>query len=212
MRILLADDHAIMLDALKALLMGVAGIDVVGMALTGLEALELTLRLRPDLVVMDISMPDLNGVDAARRIIREVPGTKVLCLSAHSDRHSVISMLKAGAAGYVVKWSAAKELLRAIERIQSNQTYVSPEITGVVVEALQSGTYDLPADLLTDRERQVLQLVAEGKTSKEIASRLQIAPPTVETHRRAIMNKLELRSIAELTKYAIRQHLTSVDK
>ena len=151
MRIVLADDHAIMLEALKALLMEVDGIYVVGMALTGLEAIELTLRLRPDLVVMDISMPDLNGVDATRRIVREVPGTKVLCLSAHSDRESVISMLKAGATGYVVKESFAKELLRAIERIQCNQTYVSAEISGVVVEALQSGTYDLPADLLTDR-------------------------------------------------------------
>lgn len=211
MRVVLADDHRMMRDGLRALLER-AGVEVVGEAGTGHEALTEVRRLRPDVVVMDIGMPQLNGIDATKLMIAELRGLKVLALSINADRRYVIAMLEAGASGYLLKNSASDELLTALEAVMRGETYLSPAIAGsVVAQAIQGGSAARPGEQrqLSVREREVLQLVAEGKSSKEIGAILQIAVPTVETHRRQIMEKLSLRTVAELTKYAIREGLTS---
>lgn len=211
MRVLVADDHRMVREGLRALLER-AGVQVVGEAGTGHEALKEVRRLHPDVVVMDIAMPELNGIDATKRLMAEQHGVKVLALSMNADERYVLAMLEAGAVGYLLKNSASEELLTALGAVMRGETYLSSAIAGsVVVRALQ-GTAALEsaqARPLSVREREVLQLVAEGKSSKEIGTILQIAVPTVETHRRQIVEKLNLRSIAELTKYAIREGLTS---
>jgi DNA-binding NarL/FixJ family response regulator len=212
MRILIVDDHAIVREGLEAILRGKAGFTVVGAASDGREAVVLARRLRPDVVIMDISMPGLNGIDATRQIVAELPGTKVVGLSMHSDRRYVIAMFKAGASGYLLKDSDSGELLQALDAVSRNQTYVGPAIAASVVGAMSVGQTDAPTAALTGREREVLQLLAEGCTSKEIASRLRIAAVTAETYRRQIMNKLDLHTVAELTKFAIREGLTTVDE
>jgi DNA-binding NarL/FixJ family response regulator len=211
MRVVLADDHRMMREGLRALLER-AGVEVVGEAATGHEALTEVRRLRPDVVVMDIGMPELNGIDATKRLIAELHGLKVLALSMNADRRYVIAMLEAGAMGYLLKNSASDELLTALDAAMRGETYLSPAIAGgVVAQAIHGGSSARLGEQreLSVREREVLQLVAEGKSSKEIGAILQIAVPTVETHRRQIMEKLSLRTIAELTKYAIREGLTS---
>jgi DNA-binding NarL/FixJ family response regulator len=211
MRVVLADDHRMLRDGLRALLER-AGVEVVGEAATGHEALTEVRRLRPDVVVMDIGMPELNGIDATKRMMAELHGLKVLALSMNADRRYVIAMLEAGAVGYLLKNSASEELFTALEAVMRGETYLSPAIAGsVVAQAIEGGPAARPGEQrpLSVREREVLQLVAEGKSSKEIGAILQIAVPTVETHRRQIMEKLSLRTIAELTKYAIREGLTS---
>jgi DNA-binding NarL/FixJ family response regulator len=200
-----------MRDGLRALLER-AGVEVVGEAGTGHEALTEVRRLRPDAVVMDIGMPQLNGIDATKLMLAELRELKVLALSINADRRYVIAMLEAGASGYLLKNSASDELLAALEAVTRGETYLSPAIAGsVVAQAIQGGSASRPSEQrqLSVREREVLQLVAEGKSSKEIGAILQIAVPTVETHRRQIMEKLSLRTVAELTKYAIREGLTS---
>jgi DNA-binding NarL/FixJ family response regulator len=203
-----------MLEGLRVVLEK-AGIQIVGEASTGREAVELAQRLRPDIVVMDVSMPELNGIDATRRLLGELPGVRIIGLSMASDRRYVAAMLEAGALGYVLKNQASAALLLAVHAVSRGQTFVSPQLE----------VSDLPASPcsrktprpwlrvrpLTQREREVLQLLAEGKSSKEIATALAIGLPTVETHRRQIMDKLKLRSIAELTKYAVREGLTSIE-
>src|SRR5688572_15365897 len=214
MRVVLVDDHRMMRDGLHALLER-AGVEVVGEAGTGHEALTEVRRLRPDVVVMDIGMPELNGIDATKLMIAELRGLKVLALSINADRRYVIAMLEAGASGYLLKNSASDELLAALEAVTRGETYLSPAIAGsVVAQAIQGGSASRPSEQrqLSVREREVLQLVAEGKSSKEIGAILQIAVPTVETHRRQIMEKLSLRTVAELTKYAIREGLTSTER
>ncbi len=211
MKILIADDHKMMRDGLRAILEK-EGLEIVAEAASGREAVALALAAHPDVVVMDITMPELNGVDATRRLVAEIPGIKVIALSMNADQRYVIAMFKAGAAGYLLKNAAADELLQAIRAVVGGQTFVSPGIASVVVESLVAGHRSgvKPGKTLSPREREVLQLLAEGRSSKEIATRLQLALPTVETHRRQIMDKLGLRSVAELTKYAIREGLTSV--
>jgi DNA-binding NarL/FixJ family response regulator len=213
MRILLADDHRILRDGLKALLAEEEGLEVVGEAGTGHEALLMAHRLKPDIVLMDISMPELNGIDATRRLATELPSIKVLALSMNSEQRYVVAMFAAGAVGYLLKDSATSELVQAIRAVASDQMYVSPAIAGTVVDGLvraDGAAAPRSDERLTGREREVLQLIAEGKSSKEIATRLDVPLTTVENHRRQIMDKLNLRSIAELTKYAIREGLTSV--
>jgi DNA-binding NarL/FixJ family response regulator len=212
MKILLADDHKMLRDGLRAILEK-EGLQVVGEAATGHEAIEMARRLRPTVVVMDISMPELNGIDATRRIVAELPGTKVIGLSMNSDRRYVVAMFAAGAVGYLLKNSASDELIQAVHAVRNDLTYVSPAIAAIVVDRLVDGTRtaETKARPLSPREREVLQLLAEGKSSKDIATRLDLAVPTVETHRRQIMDKLNLRTIAELTKYAIREGITSID-
>jgi DNA-binding NarL/FixJ family response regulator len=213
LRILLADDHKMMRDGLKAILEA-KGFVVEGEAATGREAVALASELKPELVIMDISMPELNGIDATRRLVEELPGIKVLALSMNSDRRYVVAMFEVGAVGYLLKNSAADELIEAVRAVALGHRYVSPAIAGIVVDRLldaEKGVRPMSDRVLSPREREVLQLLAEGKPSKEIATRLGVSVSTVETHRRQIMNKLKLHTIAELTKYALREGLTSID-
>jgi DNA-binding NarL/FixJ family response regulator len=212
MKVLLADDHKMMRDGLRAVLER-DGVEIVGEAQNGREAVALARQLRPDVLVMDIGMPGLNGIDATRLLSAELPKTKVVGLSMHVDRRYVIAMLEAGAVGYLVKNAASEELLQALAAVRRGEKYLSPAVAGCVMEQAVHGPAKRPPGgrILSGREREVLQLVAEGCSSKDIATRLGIAVPTVETHRRQIMEKLGLRGIAELTKYAIREGLTSLE-
>ena len=213
MKILLADDHRLMREGLRALLEK-EGLTVVGEAVNGREAITLARSLRPEVVVMDISMPELNGIDATRALAAELPQVRVIALSMNSDRRYVRAMFEAGAAGYLLKSAASSELVRAVRAVAQGQKYVSPAIADVIIEGWVGQPHaqaNPPSDrTLSSREREVLQLLAEGCSSKEIATRLDLALQTVETHRRQITAKTGLRSIAELTKYAIREGLTTV--
>ena len=213
-KILIADDHKIMRDGLRSLIEKQPGMEVVAEAENGRTAVKLTRKVKPDVIVMDINMPDLNGIDATRQIVSESSGTKVVAFSMHTDQQFVTGALKAGVSGYLQKDSAFEELSQAIRTVVANQTYLSPRIAGEVVkgyvEKLVTGESGDPS-LLTDREREVVQLYAEGHTTKQIADRLNLSVKTVETHRRKIMEKLKITSIAELTKFAIREGLTSLD-
>jgi DNA-binding NarL/FixJ family response regulator len=221
MNILLCDDHRLMRDGLKAILEK-AGFSVVGEAEDGRQSVELALELRPNVVVMDISMPELNGMDATRLLLERWPTVKVIALSMNSDRRYVQAMFAAGASGYLLKNSASDELIQAVYAVASGLKYVSPAVAGPFIDdILAQANLDpaAPSRLtpagggsrgLSPREREVLQLLAEGKSSKDIATRLAIAATTVESHRRQIMDKLGIRSIAELTKYAVREGLTSL--
>lgn len=213
-RILLVDDHQMMRDGLRSILDLEDALNVVGEAATGYEALELVEELRPDVVVMDIGMKDLNGIEATRQIKANCPEVKVIGLSTYSDESYVLGILAAGASGYVLKEAAVEEMRRAIRAVVSGHHYLSPEIAGSVVasrvsEPGRDGAS--AASPLASRERQILQLLAEGHTSSEIAQKLHIATTTVDSHRRNIMKKLDLHSVAELTKYAIREGLTSLE-
>ena len=212
-RILLVDDHQIMREGLRSLIEREPGLSVVGEAENGRKAVDLAGSLAPDLVILDVSMPDMNGIEAANQIHAATPQIRMIALSIHSDRRFVLQMFRAGASGYLLKDCAFQELARAVQAVMDGQSYLSPSIAGVVVGGfLQSLTADgSPAfPNLTSREREVLQMVAEGKTTKEIAGSLSVSPKTIETHRRQIMEKIHVSSVAELTKYAIREGLTSL--
>jgi len=214
MRILLADNHKLFCDGLRTLLAKQPGMDVVGEAHNGRIAVRLARQLSPDLVIMDIGMPEMNGMEATRQIRAEMPRTKVLAVSMHSDRQYVSGMLSAGASGYVLKDGAFSELAQAIEIVMSGNCYLSPEIVGVMVTHYVETLAPEPGSAvakLSKREREVLQLVAEGRTTADIAERLFVSRKTIETHRKNIMLKLELFSVAELTKFAIREGITSLD-
>lgn len=212
-KVLLADDHKIVRDGLRTLLEKHADIAVLGEAEDGREALQLAGKLSPDVVVMDIAMPELNGIEATRQILSEHPGIKIVALSMHSDKRFVSEMLKAGASAYLLKDCAFEELIAAIRTIMKGKIYLSPGIAGVVLaDYIRSDRKSEPSvfSQLSDREREVLQLMAEGKTTKEVAAHLNVSIKTVETHRTNIMTKLDIHSIAELTKYAVREGLTSL--
>ncbi len=213
-RVLLADDHLLFRDGLRSLLQRTSGFEVVGEAADGLEVLRLVEKLLPDLVLLDVSMPGMNGVEAARGIAARAPGSRVLVVSMHADRRFVAESLRAGARGYLLKDSAFPEVLRAIRVVLDGHVYLSPAVTDVVAQDF--AVHDPPREssafgLLTPREREVLQLISEGLATKEIADRLALSAKTIETHRRQIMDKLCLHSVAELTKYAIREGLTPLD-
>ncbi len=213
-KIIIADDHKIMRDGLRNLLELEPDIDVIGEAETGQEAVKLVLKLIPDVLIVDIGMPDLNGIEATRQILAEAKDVKVIALSMHSDRRFIAGMLDAGAVGYLVKHCDFEELTGAIRSVLKGKIYLSPEISGTVIKDYiqKLSPADLPtASVLTQREREVLQLIAEGKATKQIASNLYVSVKTIETHRQRIMAKLGVNSIAELTKYAIREGLTSLD-
>ena len=214
LRILLADDHRIMREGLRSLLEKQPDTEVIAEAENGRTTVQMSRRFKPDVVLMDIIMPDLNGIDATRQILAELPDIKVIALSMHADKKFVVEMLGAGASGYLLKDTAFEELGKALHTVVNNRTYLSPKIAGLMAEdySPSSATKDsLVAPVLTNREREVIQLLAEGKTTKQIASLLNVSVKTVETHRKKIMDKLGTNSVAELTKYAIREGLTSLD-
>jgi len=212
--VLLADDHKIMRDGLRSLIEREPDIKVVGEAEDGRTTVQLVRKLSPDVVLMDITMPNLNGLEATRQIVAESPQVKVIALSMHSDRRFVVGMLRAGGSGYLPKDCAFEELVHAIRTVVANQAYLSPTITGILVDDY---VHHVPRrdssafSILTPREREVLQLLAEGRATKEAARRLHTSVKTVETHRRHIMQKLGVSGVAEMTKYAIQEGLTSLD-
>lgn len=214
MKILLADDHKLMREGLRMLLEKTGRIAIVGEAGDGISAVRMARDLKPDLVLMDIAMPDLNGIEATRRIRAETPGVKVIALSMHADKGFVRHMFAAGATGYVLKGSAFEEVDAAIKTVAAGRIYISPKITDQVLEEYVKQLIKPSAGAespLSGREREVLQMLAEGKSSRKIAEHLHVSVTTVDTHRKHIMDKLGFRSIAELTKYAIREGLTSLD-
>jgi DNA-binding NarL/FixJ family response regulator len=224
--VLLADDHALVREGLRGLLEKRPGVKVVAEATDGHTAVKLARKLRPDVVVMDVSMPGLNGVDATRQILGRrgdrarngdgSPGrdARVIALSMYSERRLVAEMLRAGARGYLLKHCAFKELLDAIATVMRNETYLSPAIAGVVVEEyVRAGGEDGGSafSVLSPREREVLQLLGEGRTTKRIALDLHLSPKTVDAHRRKLMEKLDLFTVADLTRYAVRQGLVALE-
>lgn len=214
-RVLLADDHKIIRDGLKTLIEKEAGMEVVGEAENGRQTVRLAQKLRPNVVIMDVTMPDMNGIESTRKLVEEAPGVRVIGLSMHSDRRYILGMLEAGASGYLLKDCAFEELATAIRNVAGGNTYLSPRIADVVVKGYLDktpGPAHGPGTALTPREREVLQLLAEGMAAKEIAAHLNVSVKTVETHRRNMMEKLGMRSIAELTKYAVREGLVSIEE
>jgi len=214
MRIVIADDEGILRQGLSALIREQPDMEVVGEAQDGWEAVALAKELKPDAVVMDISMPNLNGVDATRQILAENPNIKVVALSMHPDRHYVTEILKAGALAYVLKSYFVDELIKALHAAAAGEHYLSPQITDVLVDEIVNKTSANDHNRLsnlTGRQRQVLQLTAEGLSTKQIALRLCVSPKTADANRREIMNQLGIFTIAELTKYAIREGLTSAE-
>ncbi|MDM7998247.1 MAG: response regulator transcription factor [Acidobacteriota bacterium] len=213
-RILLADDHKILRTGLRELLEKEPHLKVVAEAEDGRTAVQLCRTLSPDVVIMDISMQDLNGVEATRQIMENSPQTKVIVLSMHSGQKFVTEVLKAGASGYLLKDCDFSEMFTAIRAVMANETYLCPQIATILrndyVQRL-SQTAGPVAPALSPREREVLQLMAEGKSTKEIAYAFHLSVKTVEVHRQRIMEKLNIHNIAELTKYAIREGLTSLD-
>jgi DNA-binding NarL/FixJ family response regulator len=209
LRILLADDHIVMRTGLRALLERQPNLEVVGESENGRETVELVASLGPDVVVMDVAMPVLNGIEATKTIVNQRPATAVVILSMHADESYVMRALKAGARGYLLKDSAAADLISAIQAVSQNKSFFSPKVSRILAEDYvrvlkQKGAVD-SYDLLSSREREILQLLAEGKANKEVATALNISPYTVETHRRHILEKLNLHNPAELILYAVRK-------
>ncbi len=212
-RLILVDDHNLFREGLKSLLKDDLRITIVGEARNGREAVKLCQEEKPDLVIIDIAMPELNGIEATRQILAQTPATKVIALSMHSSRRFILDMLKAGASGYLLKDCAMEELDMAITAVRDNKVFLSPSIAGTVVRGMVNGgePHTAEAKKLTSRETEVLQLLTEGKSSRETADLLNVSVKTVQTHRRNIMEKLGLRHITDLTKYAIQQGLISPD-
>jgi len=202
-QVLVADDHQLVRQGLKVLLEN-EGFRVIGEAANGQEALELAESLHPEVAILDLAMPLLNGIEAARQIQKVSPKTKTILLTMHTDRRYILEGLRGGAKGYVMKTHAADDLVRAIREAARGGTYLSPEISEAVIQAYQNKT-EMPVDPLSARERQVLQLIAEGKTTKEVATTLDISVKTAETYRTRIMQKLEIHETASLVRYAIRR-------
>ena len=213
LRILLADDHVVMRTGLRALLERQPNLEVVGESENGRETVALAASLRPDVVVMDVGMPVLNGIEATQTIVTQCPTIAVVILSMHADESYVMRALKAGARGYLLKDSGAADLISAIQAVSQNKSFFSPKVSRILAEDYirvlrQKGAVDT-YDLLTSREREILQLLAEGKANKEVAADLNISPYTVETHRSHIMEKLNLHNPAELILYAVRKGIIS---
>jgi DNA-binding NarL/FixJ family response regulator len=214
-KIILAEDHQIVRQGLRSLLAGEPDMKVVGEADTGRKALKLAQELAPDVIIMDISMPDMNGIEATRQLQVESPEVRVIALSMHSDSLFVMNMLKSGAMGYLLKDCALEELVKAIRTVMRQQTYISPGISDLLILDIAHGctaAANSAYSILTTREREVLQLLAGGQRTKQIATTLGVSNKTIEAHRKQLMDKLGLHSIAELTKYAIRQGLASLDE
>src|SRR5215475_7372319 len=213
-RILLADDHKILREGLRSLLEKQSAFAVVAEAENGLTAYEGIKRHKPDIAILDIGMPGLNGIEVTRKIRLDLAATKVIALSMHADRHFIMGVLEAGANGYLLKDSAFAELVTAVAAVAKGKMYLSPSIAETVIksslEKSDRGKQGSSVLLLSGREREVLQMIAEGKSTKEIALKLFVSTKTVETHRKQIMDKLNIRTVAGLTKYAIKEGLTSL--
>ena len=214
MNILIADDHGIVRQGLRSLIQNSLSLEVVGEAEDGLAAVKLAKKLSPYIVIMDITKPNLNGVEATRLILENNPQIKIIALSMHPEKHIVKEVLEAGASAYVLKSYLFDELSRALDAVKDSQRYLSPRITDVVIEDYvhqpAGGTTDLSTKL-TSRDRQIVQMLSEGKTIKQIALALHISPKTADASRRKIMNKLGATSIADLVKYAVREGITSLE-
>jgi DNA-binding NarL/FixJ family response regulator len=213
-KVMLVDDHKMVSEVLGALLEREADMEVVAIADNGREAISKVREVNPDIIVMDVSMPEMNGLEACRRIMAEAPESRIIVLSMHAEREYVVEAIRAGAKGYIQKMSAFKTLVGAIRIVQEKNGFLDPIITGIVlkdyIEHLNGPDAPNERSLLSSREREVLQLIAEGKNTKEIAYTLDINIKTVETHRRQIMLKLNLTNVAELTRYAIREGIISL--
>lgn len=212
-KVLLADDHRIMREGLRSIIEKEPDMEVVAEASDGRQAVRLARELSPDIAVVDISMPELNGIEATSQIASDAPDVSVLALSMHSDDHFVMGMLRAGASGYLLKDCAVDELCSAIRTAISGETYLSPKAANVVIQDYRrehSDSKSSRALSLTTRERQVLQLVSEGKTSKEIASQCDVSVKTIQAHRQQLMDKLDIHNVAGLTKYAIQKGITAL--
>ena len=212
-RILLAEDQPITREGLKSLIEKKGGMEVIGEAGNGRDAVRMALKLNPDVVVMDINMPELNGMEATRQLAEQAPEIRVVVLSMHSDRRYVSGMFKAGAMGYILKSSVFEDLCQAIETVYEKRHYFCSSVAGVImkdyVSSLSSDEEPLPARL-TGREREILQMIADGFKTDEIAERLHVSAKTVSTHRRRIMEKLDIHTVAELTKFAVREGITTL--
>lgn len=213
-RILIADDHEVVRRGIRSLLESHAGWEICGEAKDGREAVDLSRELKPDLVLLDIGMPNLNGLDAARQIIANRPLTRVLILTIHDSDQVVRDVLAAGARGFLLKSDAGRDLLTAVEAMQHHRTFFTSQVAEIVLDGYLStrrvALPTLPRNRLTPREREVVQLLAEGKTSKEVAVALDLSVKTAETHRTNIMRKLDLHSVADLTLYAVRNGIIQV--
>jgi DNA-binding NarL/FixJ family response regulator len=210
-KILIADDHGVVAEGLKHLIEAQPDMQVVGVAADGREAVRLTREAQPDVVLMDLSMPELNGADATRAILDRQADCRVIVLSMYADREYVRRALKAGASGYVVKRSAAKEVVEAIRAVHAGQRYLSPRVADVVIDDYTAEDKQDPLARLSAREREVLQLLAEGRTSAEIAARLALSQKTVETYRARLVEKLGIRDVAGLVKFAIQRGIVSLE-
>ena len=210
-RILIADDHGVVAEGLKQLVEAEPDMQVVALVGDGREAVQQARDSQPDVVLMDLSMPELNGADATRAILQRDPKCRVIVLSMYAQREYVRRALKAGAAGYVVKRSAAKEVVEAIRAVHAGQRYLSPRVADVVLEDYTDDKQDDPLARLSAREREVLQLLAEGRTGAEIAQRLSLSQKTVETYRARLVEKLGIRDLAGLVRFAIQRGLVSLD-
>ncbi|MCF8302767.1 MAG: response regulator transcription factor [Bacteroidales bacterium] len=209
--VLLADDHKILRDGLKNVIESRANLSVVAEATDGREAVKLSHEHKPDVVVMDVAMPGLNGVEATKQIIKDNPDAKIIALSMHSNRRYISGMFKAGAYGYLMKDCESEELIKAIETVAHNQKYLSQKISGIILNEYMS-TLEEEGPELSGREKEILQLIAEGKSSRDIGEILFLSSKTIDAHRKNIMDKLNMYTIPELTKYAIRSGLITLDE
>jgi len=209
--VFVADDHTIVREGLASLLAAQPDIRVVGTAADGREALRQALALRPEVVIMDISMPQMNGIEAARELRERAPQVRVVILSMHSSVEHVSHALEAGASGYVLKESAGQEIIDAVRAVRAGRRYLSPSVAEAMAEHIGRGTGTSPLESLSARERQVLQLVAEGRSSAQIAAALHLSPKSVDTYRSRVMQKLHIHDIAGLVKFAIQHGLTPLD-
>jgi DNA-binding NarL/FixJ family response regulator len=209
-RVLMVDDHAIMRDGIRALLDLQADIDIVGEASEGNEAIDKAQKLRPDVIIMDIAIPGMDGLEATRRILKKVPSTKVLVLTQHDNREYVVAAIKVGVSGYIPKKALGKELVSAIYAVHSGDSFLYPSVATALIESYRQQVDEEPYDRLTSREREVLKLIAEGYSSREVAEMLFISLKTVMGHRTKIMGKLDLHNRTELIKYALRRGLVSM--